>query len=191
LSTQVTGQVALQAAGQENSADVAPFSKLRVGDRIVLAQGATLEVIYFETGRREIWVGPAELVIAEGAAERLSGEAPSVQQFDAALGAELESLPVLISRAERDRAGQGVVRGATDAENPRSLLDAQELAAVEAALVRYKALRKIFDPRDVLPDIYYATILRGYGLNAEADQVLRAARDRCELCDLPPFSKSE
>ncbi len=185
LSTQVQGSVTL---GTQGGGVLAPFSKVRVGDTLVLGAGANLELVYFASGRREVWTGPAELVVGPERSEPRSGAAPVVQETHADLGEQLQTLPVLIVRAERDRAGQGVVRSGDDAPDPRSLLDAEELAAIDAAKTRYDALRKVFDPRDVLPDIYYATVLRSYGLHAEADQVLVEARKRCELCDLPPLS---
>lgn len=186
LSTQIQGSVARQSDG--GSAAVLPFSKLRVGDTLVLGAGASVQVVYFSSGRRETWTGPAELVVGEAASEARSGAAPQVQETDAAVGEQLQTLPVLIARAERDRAGQGVVRSGAPAADPRTLLDDEELAAVAAAKTRYEALRKVFDPRDVLPDVYYATVLRSYGLQVEADQVLIEARGRCELCDLPALS---
>ncbi len=186
LSTQVEGQVQLQADGAE--APLVPFSKVRVGDVLVLGPGAKVELVWFSSGRREHWTGPAELVVGEQGSQARSGGPPRVQETDAAVGEQLQTLPVLIARAERDRAGQAVVRSGADEVDPRTLLDDEELAAVEAARARYEKLREVFDPRDVLPEIYYATVLRTYGLHAEADAVLVDARQRCELCDLPPLS---
>ena len=186
LSTQVSGEVHLQGVGGKQALE--PFSKLRVGDVVVLGPGGEMAVVYFDSGRRETWTGPAELLIGGDASELRSGKEPKVDETDAAVGEQLQTLPVLIVRADRSRAGQGLVRSGAEQTDPRSRLDDQEREAVEAAKARYEALRKVFDPRDVLPDIYYATVLRSYGLHAEADQVLREARRRCELCDLPPLS---
>ncbi len=186
LSTQVLGEVHLRVVGGEQPLE--PFSKLRVGDVVLVGAGGGVALVYFDTGRRETWKGPAELVIGEGASQAQSGAAPAVDETDVAVGAQLQTLPLLLARAERNRSGQGVVRNGDETLDPRTLLDDEEREALAAAKARYEALRKVFEPRDVLPDIYYATVLRSYGLHAEADQVLVEARRRCEFCDLPPLS---
>ncbi len=186
LSVQTEGAIELRTEVQAEKGELTPFSKLRVGDTLTLPPGASLEIVYFTTGRRESWTGPVELTIAEAAAKASTGQAPQVLQTDPVLGRQLQELPSVIRRGAR-----GPVRSGGDGVDPRSLLDQEELAAVQAATTRYNALCKAFPPRDVLPDICYATVLRTYGLDAEADAVLKQARGRCPFCDLPPMSTEQ
>ncbi len=185
LSTAVTGAVVLQGAAQAEPTPVVAFMKLRVGDRVSLSPDASLQVVFFDTGRRETWTGPAELVIAAGTSEHRSGEPPRVETTDTALGESLETLPILLVRAERDRAGQAVVRGEEEEQDPRSQLDAVEQAELEQAQERYASLRASLPADDVLPEVYYATVLRAHGLDGEANEVLARARKRCGDCALP------
>ena len=137
---------------------------------------------------RESWLGPAEFVVRAAAPEVRSGTAQSVQPIDPALGEQLQSLPLLIQRAER--AGNAT-RGQDKGPDPRSLLDAEELAAVEAAQKRFEGMRAAWPHQDPLPYIYYAAVLEQYGLDAESNAILREARARCPLCDLPALSSEE
>ncbi len=185
LSTAVTGTVVLQGAAQSQTTAVVPFMKLRVGDAVSLPSGAHLQVVFFDTGRRETWTGPAELVIGAGASELREGEPPQVEQTAPELGESLETLPILLVRAERDRAGQAVVRGEEAPVDPRSQLDPVEQAELDVAKNRYEILRASLPAEDVLADVYYATVLRAHGLDGEANEVLAAARKRCGECALP------
>ncbi len=188
LSTQVDGSVVLHPATGTAATPLEPFTRLGVGDRVVLAPAATLELVYYEPSRRESWLGPAEFVVRAAAPEVRSGTAQSVQPIDPALGEQLQSLPLLIQRAER--AGNAT-RGQDKGPDPRSLLDAEELAAVEAAQKRFEGMREAWPHQDPLPYIYYAAVLEQYGLDAESNAILREARARCPLCDLPALSSEE
>lgn len=85
LVMSVQGKVSRQATPAP--LPVETFVKLNDGDRLSLAQGSKLQLVYFESGRQETWSGPGrlEMAVGEGKASGLAA-------------AEVKSLPLVMAR---------------------------------------------------------------------------------------------
>lgn len=175
LATGVEGKVTYQTA-TAGSNELVPFSKVRQGDVLRLPEGGSVQLMYFDDGHTETFVGPLELVVGKG------GQPTARAEGDALVGEALRSLPSLMRRAELDKGGHTLVRGAEVAVVP---LDAVEQAEVDAAIARYQGLRKGAAAEDILPEMYLTTVYLAFGQEPQAVGVLRDAVERCATCPTP------
>src|SRR5205823_4825151 len=56
-----------------NPGKVQPFMKVRDGDRINVAAGGQVRVVFFEGARQELWSGPASFRAGRSVGEPISG----------------------------------------------------------------------------------------------------------------------
>ena len=136
LVTAISGQVELQAeSGQQTT--LQPFVKLHAGDRIVLAAGAKLTLVYLDSGREEAWSGGGRIEIgpATGLAQGLAQ--PRLRQLPEFLVRQVARMPALDGQ---ERAGAVRLRNLPVAADR---IDAE-----------YRALRAQSDPADLNPELY-------------------------------------
>jgi len=165
------------------------FSLLRVGDRVQVPAGGSVELILVQTGTREHWKGPAGFVLTADSTNRVFGENPGVSTVDPAISTTLRELPAWVAAAKAAGGEDGTNRG--HEPGGEISLDAGEVALVEAARERYGDLRTGGDDADVLPELYLSTVLMRYGLSEQANAVLNDARTRCGTCDVPSSNIEE
>lgn len=146
LVTSVSGEVRLSAAR------LAPFVRLHAGERIALADGARLQLVYFDGGRQESWHGEAAVQIGERAS------------IAAAPPAQVRVLPPVLARQlAATPAADG--RSAAGAVRLRALPVAGTLASLEKS---YAELRAQSEPQDRNPELY---LLAGYFELREFDKL--------------------
>ena len=206
IATSITGQANITPNEGSPSA-VVPFQKVRVGDAIVLSEGANLQLVYFSNGRRETWTGPVTLSVGPEAAVDAKGKgAKNIAHTPIGVGKALTDLPVLIKRAELDRPGQLSMRrgggggGSGKKQTRTESYDREEMAVPEhdevtldeadstevaAAQAHYQKMRASSGDTDILPEIYLATVYLTYGMDEQAKEMLQEAQKRCPKCDLP------
>ena len=63
LAVSIVGEVTVDGCGGGAAQSATPFMKIRVGDVLQLAEGATVALVFFESGIRESWSGPDTLAI--------------------------------------------------------------------------------------------------------------------------------
>lgn len=96
LVMSVQGRVLRQASPAPQAVET--FVKLNEGDRLSLAQGSKLQLVYFESGRQETWSGPGrlELTPREGKASGLP--APELKSLPLVMARQLARTPTLDSQ---------------------------------------------------------------------------------------------
>jgi len=93
LVTAVSGKVTWQ---EEKSAasELKPFVKVREGDRLTLAGPARLQIVYFEGGRQETWLGDGALDVGADASRTVKGRLqPEVKTLPSILVKQLAKTP--------------------------------------------------------------------------------------------------
>lgn len=137
LVMSVQGRVLRQASPAPQAVET--FVKLNEGDRLSLAQGSKLQLVYFESGRQETWSGPGslELALREGKASGMA--APEVQQQPLSLTKQLARTPAL------DGQGRGGVTRLRAIQNPDAV------ARLESS---YQELRSQAAADDLGPEVY-------------------------------------
>lgn len=181
LAVTVSGKVTVKPNGKTPALDVTPYMKLRVGDEIAVGPDGKLDIVYFG-GRRESWAAGSVVRVGASSGEAVSGGAAKVSDAGPAVGASLESLPIVLRHAEAERAGQTLVRGGAAKSAEELALDEAELAQVQAAREAYAEMRKTADKADILPEMYLVSVLVPYQLHTEAVAVLEKAVAACPSC---------
>lgn len=138
---------------------VEAFVKLKQGDVLTLDKDAKLQVVYFEGGRQETWVGAGKLEIASAESKATGLAAPQVKQLPAVMVKQLARTPSLDSQGRA-----GVMR-------LRSIPTPEAIAKVEE---NYKKLRAESDKADLAPEMYR---LSGLFEMRELDKVEQAVAD--------------
>lgn len=139
LVTAANGQIKLQEE-KSAAADLKPFVKLRSGDRITLASGARLQMVYFEGGRQETWSGAGTLEIGTGASAALKG----------GLQPEVKTLPpILVKQLTKTPAADGSVKSGMI--RMRSM---PPVPTVESVEKNYADLRQQAAAADYNPELY-------------------------------------
>ncbi len=100
LVTSLSGNVTLLG---EKGVELAlkPFVKVRSGDRLTLTEQARLQLVFFDGGRQETWLGSGVLALAEQSSQILKGD----------LQSEVKILPaVLVKQLSRTPSSGGNVK---------------------------------------------------------------------------------
>ena len=105
LVTKLSGEVTYRTEVSKSQAVRAePFMKTRQGDRFDLPQDAVVQLVYFQSGRQEIWKGPAAFEVGAGESSATAPHQevrPEVTSLPAGSGADLRRIPVLMDNAQR------------------------------------------------------------------------------------------
>lgn len=178
----VSSALVTAAAGdvQIDGAAVVPFSKLRPGDVVSVAEGGSVQVMYL-AGRTEAWAGPASFVVGSDASEGKKSAAPSVGAVDADIVDGLRPLPALLVRADAGTGGATRLRSGSDGA-PAVQLSAEEQARLAKVREAYAALKQSPATPEHVADLYMASVLLEYDLSAEALAILVPAAERCGAC---------
>lgn len=184
LAVAVAGSVTYKGASGATASPVSPYMKLRVGDTVDVAADGRLEILYFGSGRREVWPAGSIVRVAAGQGEAVKGVAKAVDAGEA-VGRSLENLPIMLRQAQTYQAGQTLVRGGAPVATPVVALDEVEQAQVVEARGIYTQLRASATADDVFPEMYLASVLLPLGLYDEAQATLEKAVAACPKCDEP------
>jgi hypothetical protein len=153
---QISGPVTFEIAGSQTPARA--FMKVREGDRFTVGAGGEVKVVYFATGRVEVWKGPATFTASRGDSKEASGNV-TVSQVAANDGKML----ALSKLANLRRTGDVVVRSAGPAGNRR--IDPAQ------ARTEYEAWVRKTTPDDILPELYLYAVLEENGDKAGMQEV--------------------
>ena len=92
LVNKIAGAGTYSSAGSP-SKPVQAYMRLRQGDRIVLAQGAVLQISYFTAGVKESWTGAATFVVTNAGGELLKGAKPDIAKLPGSVADTLSRAP--------------------------------------------------------------------------------------------------
>jgi hypothetical protein len=139
LVTAVSGKVKWQEM-KAVASELKPFVKVREGDRLMLEEASRLQVVYFEGGRQETWLGAGALEVGNGSSRTLKGSLqPEVRTLPLILVKQLSKTPSLDSNVK-----SGMIRMRSIPSHDR----------LEAAEMNYAELRKQAEPGDRNPELY-------------------------------------
>lgn len=135
MITQISGEVSITTAGSTQAA--VPFFKVTTGDKITLANGARLQIVYFGNGRQEVWKGGGQVEV--GSLDSKSTLKPDVSQLP----------PLVINQlAKTPAAGQ---QGKTGMIRVRSLANPDAAAHLDK---QYAELKKTAAADDTTPEVF-------------------------------------
>lgn len=135
MITQLSGGVSITTGGTTQAA--VPFSKITTGDKITLANGARLQMVYFGNGRQEVWTGNGQVEV--GSLESKSAAKPVVTQLP----------PLVVNQlAKTPAAGQ---QGKTGMVRVRSLANPDAAAHLDK---QYADLKKNAASDDTTPEVF-------------------------------------
>lgn len=173
LVNQLNGDVSYQA-GSAAPTKATAFMKIREGDKITVAEGASVRVVYFDGGRQETWKGPASFKAGPKQAEALSGRA-DVSQIPGGASPKLAQTTEVLQIAKLGRAGGVTVRGVK--KEIASLPPAQQ-AEVAQAKKTYESWKSTAAADDITPEMYYYLVLQDYMLYDEMRGVVKTMQDK-------------
>jgi len=164
MLSQMSGTVTYRTA-DTGPLNASVFMKLREGDKLLVPPGASARVVYFSSGRQELWRGPAEFTIGEAASLPAKGT-PQLTQLPVAVGRQFLQSPDLALLARQTRPASVTVRGL----KPRPT--AEQNAAVQQARNLYATMAASAAPDDITPELYLLAVLMDYALRDEIGKVL-------------------
>jgi hypothetical protein len=161
--------------------------KLRDADRIEVAAGGEVRIVFFASGRQERWIGPASLRTGRNGAEPISGRPAEVTQLPAGVPQRIARVPELMQYA---KLGGIQVRGMTPAQ--KASLEQQNAVAEARAI--YENLRKDAAANDITPELFLYSALHEYLLydemKAVVDEMLRKQPDNEDVKALAAWVRS-
>ncbi|MBL8382582.1 MAG: hypothetical protein JNM90_05880 [Burkholderiales bacterium] len=160
------------AVTMPGGARVTAFMKVRDGDSFVVADGATLRLVYFEGGRQETWKGPAAFKAGARQGEPASGR-PEVAQLPGGAPVRLAQTAEVIQIAKLGRAGGVTVRGIKTQQ-----LSAGQAAEVAQARRTYDGWRARAAADDITPELYLYTVLDSHMLYEDMRALVRVMQER-------------
>lgn len=149
---------------------VQPFMKLRDGDRISVAAGGQVRIVFFDGARQELWSGPASFRAGKTAAEALSGKAAETTILPAGVAQRLARIPELIQHA---KLGGGQLRGGLTPQQKASL---DQQATLAQARVAYEMMRRDMPANDIAPELSLYAALHEFLLYDEMKAVVAEMR---------------
>lgn len=130
------------------------YMRVRHGDKIQVAAGASIRISYTTASRQESWTGPASFVATSSGGELLKGSKPEVAQLPAAVPQKLARVSELMNTS---RVGGLVVRSV-------KTQNASSKEEVAAAVATYESMRAASAPSDVTPELFLYSVFQEHGM---------------------------
>lgn len=180
LVTQLSGDVTYMNEGYQKTPEkVQPFMRIRQGDRFVVTAGAMVQLVYFQSGRKETWKGPAVFAVGE-AQSRVEGEKgmqaqPEVKILPTGASQGLRGIPILLRRAGLSRSGTTQVRGVVGTPQKAITLSEKEKSEIKRTEEIYQSLRKQTKADDITPELILLGVLSDHEQYEEMERVIKDA----------------
>src|SRR3989442_15627961 len=174
LINHLSGDVSYTSGSSTDKAK--PFMKLREGDRVNVAPGAQLRVVYFQGGRQESYAGPASFTAGTQQSTVQSGAQPQVSTLPSGVPQKISQTPELIQIAKLGRSGGVAVRNVPGAVPER--LTPQQQAEVRQARQTYDQLRQTAAADDITPELYLYSVLQDHLLYNDMKMVVSEMQRR-------------
>lgn len=142
------------------SGKVQAFMKIRQGDRFTVPAAAQVQVVYFQSGRKETWRGPASFNAGAERSDAVRGTVHEVANLPVGVPQKIQKIPDMIQMA---RLGGVQVRSAPQ----KRRVGAQDEAELAAARATYAQLRQQLPQEDITPELYLFSVLQDYLLYDE------------------------
>lgn len=165
MVTQLKGDVVYQSPGEE-SLPAKNFMKVREGDIFNLPAESLIQLVFFETGRKESWQGPVAFEAGSNQGKGKSENAPAVSTLPENVANEVRRVSLLVDISRLQKTGSSAVRGVDGSEekSPRPSLPLRDTdkKEIEMALNIYKQMQKSSTPDDITPEIYLFSVMADY-----------------------------
>jgi hypothetical protein len=170
LITQLSGAVTYwNKAEQKEPVPAKAFMKVRQGDNFKIDAAGSLTLLYFGSGRQEIWQGPAAFS-AGAAASAAAGDQkppaqPVVKLISTRAAKQLAGTPLFLPRSSIARSGgiQTMTPAGLAPPGTPALLTKEAQHRIKEAEGIYQDLLKTAAPHDVTPELYLLSVLGKYG----------------------------
>lgn len=133
---------------------VQPFMQLRNGDRINVADGGQVRIVFFEGARQELWTGPASFRAGKTAGEPISGKAAKTTNLPMGVAERMARIPELM---QYTKLGGVQLRRGAPARQQEANRDQQ--AALTRARAVYDKMRQDMPSDDLTPELYLCSAL--------------------------------
>ena len=181
MITRLSGEATYWNSGdQAKPARVRAFMKVRQGDKLKLAAGTALQILYLAPGRQETWQGPVTLTVGEGesqVAPGLKAAPPEVKLLPTRVSRKIRASETPLSRESMRHSGVITTMGvktvppggspkptvASDQEIRQELLEAHRT---------YATLRQQTPADDLTPELYYLSVLAEKAQYAEMEKFI-------------------
>lgn len=162
------------------------FMKIRAEDRFDLEADAQLQLVFFESGRRELWKGPSSLkMTGSGGTVIETGKkvpSPQVTLLPETVSKEMQRISPLINPEKLHRSGSTTVRGkknrSESVPSKLAVLTDEERRIVETARKTYQNLAEGLDADDITPELYLFSVLADYDQYEQMDSLLKRMREK-------------
>lgn len=181
LAARLAGDVTYRNESDERVPEKAQaFMRIRKGDHFKIPAEAMVQLIYFQSGRKETWKGPVVLVVGD-VESRAKGEKgaqtqPEVTILPTAASQTMRSIPNLLRRAGLSRSGTMQVRGMKEDSQESITRHKEERVGIVTAKENYRSMRSQTEADDITPEMYLLGVLADYDKFEEMEQVIKEAQ---------------
>jgi hypothetical protein len=181
LITRLAGDVTYRNESYERVPEKAQaFMRIRKGDHFKIPAEAMVQLIYFQSGRKETWKGLVVLVVGD-VQSRAKGEKgaqtqPEVTILPTEASQTMRSIPNLLRRAGLSRSGTMQVRGTKEDSQESVTPNKEERVGIVTAKENYRSMRSQTEADDITPEMYLLGVLADYDKFEEMEQVIKEAQ---------------
>jgi hypothetical protein len=165
--TALSGEVRYQSK-DETAKPAQAYMRIRHGDTIKVANGASIRLSYTTVPRQESWSGPATFVVTLAGGETLSGGAPVVAQLPTSVPQKLAKVAELMKTSHMG----GLVVRSIKPTTPANLEN------VAAAMSVYESMRANTKATDVTPELFLYAVFLEYQMLDDLKIVAKEMRAR-------------
>lgn len=176
MVTRLSGAAGYIGADKGGEKALKPFMKLFKGDAVDLKAGAGLQIVYFDTGRKVDYKGPAKIVVGqEGGSPGSESSESSVSVMPDVVAKEVKRIASIIDPSRLQYAGAAVVRG-TSGEDEEPLppveLEPSEQREIDLARNMYDSLLEKADPHDITPELFLFSVMADFDQFEEMNSLI-------------------
>jgi hypothetical protein len=180
IITQLSGGVTYRNEEYQKTPEKAQaFMKILQGDYFQLEAKAMVQLVYFRSGRKETWKGPAAFIAGEVQSQVKSEKGiqaqPEVKILPVGVSEGMRRVPVLLRRAGLSRSGIMQVRGPGESFQKSKELSEEKQKEIAMAKENYRNLRNQTKNDDLTPELYLLGILANYDQFEEMEKVIKDA----------------
>lgn len=181
LITKLSGDVTYKNESYQKVPEKAQaYLRIRKGDHFKIPSEAMIQLVYFQSGRKETWKGPVDLIVEDvqsrAKAEKGVQPQPEVTMLPAEATKTMRCIPILMRRAGLSRSGTMQVRGVDESSQDSLALSKDEQVGMTLAKKNYQSMRNKTEADDITPEMYLLGVLADYGKFEEMEQVIKDAK---------------
>jgi len=181
LITRLSGDVTYRNESYQKVPEKAQaFMRIRKGDHLKIPAEAMVQLIYFQSGRKETWKGPVVLVVddvqSRGKAEKGTQTQPELTILPTEASQTMRRIPILLRRAGFSRSGTMQVRGMDEGSQESLKPRKEEQVGIRTANENYQSMRSQTEADDITPEMYLLGVLADYDKFEEMEQVIKEAQ---------------